>query len=140
MAGMKIIFLQDVAGTGRKGDVKNVSDGYFSNFLLPRKLASLATPAAIKKFELEREKINTERKIQDDLLDKSLADLNGKTFTVKAKAGETGHLFAGIHVEEVAKLVQLPASIIELPHPIKEIGSHRIKAGKAEFEIIVEAE
>ncbi|MEK7130946.1 MAG: bL9 family ribosomal protein, partial [Patescibacteria group bacterium] len=44
---MKVILLRDVAGIGRKGEVKNVSDGYAGNFLLPKKLAQVATPNAI---------------------------------------------------------------------------------------------
>ena len=142
---MKVILTKDVAGIGRRGEVKDVSDGHALNYLFPRKLALLATPVALKNLESEKIKSDTENKIQNELLEKNLKQLNGKKVFIKAKASETGALFAGIHKEELSKHIKselyldIPAEIIELEHPIKQIGTHKIKVGKTEFELVVES-
>lgn len=131
---MQVILLKDVAGTGVKGALKNVSDGYAINFLFPRKLAVLATPQNVEKIKLE--KINTEKEtqIQNDLLEKNFRDLDGKAITIKVKAGETGHLFAGIHKNKIVELVKselgidIPEEFITLDQPIKSVGVHPINA------------
>ena len=137
---MKIILIQDVSGIGRKYEVKNVADGYAINFLFPRKLAVLATDKELKKIEIEKIRNEAEKGIQNELLEKNLKDLDGKIITIQGKASKTGHLFAGIHKEEIAKLANIPANLINLEHSIKEIGTHKIKAGKVEFEIVVKKE
>jgi large subunit ribosomal protein L9 len=143
---MKAILIKDVPGMGRRGEVKNVADGYATNFLFPNKLAVPATADAVKRMEMDRMANETEKRIQQDLLDKNLAELKGKTLTIKAKAGEAGHLFAGIHKEELIKRLKaefhldIPVDLLELEHPIKSVGSHTIKVGKAEFELLVETE
>lgn len=142
---MKVILLKDVVGTGVRGDVKNVTDGYAANFLFPHKLASMATHQVIAKINMERLKDEEKRKIQKDLLEKNIDSLNGKKIRMKSKAGETGHLFAGIHKEEIVEAlksdlqIDIPAEMIGMEHPIKETGVHIIKAGKIEFEVEVEA-
>ena len=130
---MKVIFKQDVPGTGRRYEVKNVADGYATNFLFPKGLAEIATANALKKIESEKTKIEAERKIQDALVEETLAGLDGKTFEMEVKANEEGHLFAGIHKKEIADLVKIPAEMIDLEHPVKTTGDHKIKAGKIEF-------
>ena len=76
---MKIILLQDIKGTGKKGEVKVVADGYALNSLIPNKKAIIATPSEIKKLEAEKiRKMETE-KVQEELLSKNLKDVDGKT-------------------------------------------------------------
>ncbi len=130
---MKVILLQDVPGTGRKYDVKEVRDGYGRNFLIARNLAKLATPQAIKKIEEEKKIQEEERKIQEDLLEKTLAGLENLKITIDAKENEKGHLFAGIHIKEIREALkkqhhlEIPEDMIELNKPIKETGEHKIK-------------
>ena len=145
---MKVIFLQDVPRVGRKYDIKEVNGGYAMNFLLPRKLAVLATPKATAEMEIRKKEIVIEREVQEDLLEKNLEEIKGKTITIKAKADEKGHLFSAIHekmiVEELEKKhrVQIDEKFIALEKPIKEIGEFEVpiavKDKKSFFKLIVE--
>lgn len=136
---MKIILLQDVAKVGRKYDIKNVSDGFFRNFLLPRKLAEIATPQTIKSTEIRKKQSIQEIQIQKDILEKNIASLEGVKISIKEKTNEKGHLFAGVHKEEISKILKeqknldIPSDLIELDHPIKEVGEYKIKVGNKEF-------
>lgn len=94
---MKIILLKDIAKLGRKYDVKNVSDGYALNLLIPKGAAVAATPDALKRLEAERSKIEGERKVQEELIAKNISGLQDVTLTIVGKANDKGHLFAGLH-------------------------------------------
>lgn len=137
---MKIILLKDVAKLGKKYDVKTVSDGHAINLLIPQKHAIAATRDALKRLEVDIAKAEGERKIQEDLLVKNIEGLKDITLNITGKANEKGHLFAGLHKEEIAKEIarqtrlQVDPSFIQLDHPIKEIGDHSIEvrgAGKS---------
>lgn len=136
---MKIILLQDVAKVGRKYDIKNVSDGFFRNFLLPRKLAEIATLQTIKSIEIRKKQSIQEIQIQKDIFEKNIASLEGVKISIKEKTNEKGHLFAGVHKEEISKILKeqknldIPSDLIELDHPIKEVGEYKIKVGNKEF-------
>jgi large subunit ribosomal protein L9 len=146
---MKVILLKDVQKIGRKYDIKDVSEGYALNMLIPRGLAQAATPQAVKKIEEMKSKDLTAKKIQDELLMKSLKEIDGLTINLKEKANEKGHLFAGITkerlLEEILKITRLhidPESI-KLHKPIKETGEHKVLVEvmdkKAEFVVSIEA-
>jgi len=145
---MKVILLKDVAGTGVKGEVKNVSDGYANNFLLPRKLATLATEKSVKNLESEKIKSEEENKIQRELLEKNIQDLATKKITIKAKANESGHLFAGLHKKDILKAIEsetkikIPEDVLKFEGLIKEIGEHKfglVFGNKdVELEVLVE--
>jgi large subunit ribosomal protein L9 len=136
---MKIILLQDVPNVGRKYDVKNVSDGYARNFLIPQKLAKLATPKAIKAIEVEKKRLEEEKKIQENILQKNLDGLKDLKIVFDAKNNEKGHLFASIHSQGISKILKeqhhldIPAEMIILDKPIKEIGQYKIKVKNKEF-------
>lgn len=130
---MKVVLLKDVAGVGRKNDVKNVSDGYAINFLIPRKFAEMGTNTAVARAERMKSEAAVSQKIQADLLLKSLQSFDGASFEITEKANEKGHLFSGIHKETIAaqlkkqKGVNLSPEFIVLAHPIKEVGEHKIE-------------
>lgn len=146
---MKVIFLKDVQNVGRKYDIKNVADGYALNMLLPKKLVEIATPQAIKRVEEMKNNDLTQKRIQEELLQKNLETINSITITIKGKANEKGHLFAGITKEVLVAEVQkksrlnIDPDLVQLPKPIKEVGSHKIvvQAGnkKAELTLVVES-
>ncbi len=136
---MKIILLKDVPKVGRKYDTKDVSEGYAANLLIPRGLAVVATPSTVKVINLEKAKIEGDRKMSEDLLAKTLSDLDGMTVTVTEKVNEKGHLFAGVYKPELLKVIkeqtrlELNSEHIVLEKPIKEAGEHTIElkgAGK----------
>ncbi|MEK7646536.1 MAG: 50S ribosomal protein L9 [Patescibacteria group bacterium] len=146
---MKVILLKDVPKLGRRFDIKEVSSGHALNFLIPRGLVAAGTPDALKKYEIEKHKMSAEKKIHEDLLLKNLKEIEQVTLRVSGKANDKGHLFAGLHREEIAaelasqSRVQVDPSFIMLDHPIKEVGEHKITVsggGKtAVFTLIVEA-
>lgn len=136
---MKIILSQDIIGVGRKGEVKNVSDGYARNFLLPNKLGQIATPAAIASAEKLRKQTEQDKEVQKDILEKNIKGLTGLKVQLKAKANEKGHLFSIIHPDEISKILKeehhldIPSKFIEIEKPIKELGEHTLKVKHQEF-------
>ena len=99
---MKVILLQDVKGHGKKGELCNVSDGYARNFLFPIKLALQADNAALNELK-NREQAAAHHKQEEINAAKETAEkLNGKTVTIKAKAGSNGKLFGSVTSKEIA--------------------------------------
>lgn len=136
---MKVILLQDTAGLGKKYDVKNVSDGYARNFLFPRKLAKLANSETINVVEAEKKRVEEEKKIQENILQKNIEGLKDLKVVWDRKNNEKGRLFAGIHNQDISKILKeefhldIPAELIQLEKPIKKIGEYKIKVGSQEF-------
>ncbi|HJZ11471.1 MAG TPA: 50S ribosomal protein L9 [Acidobacteriota bacterium] len=128
---MRIILLEDVERLGKRGAVVNVSDGYGRNFLLPRKLAVVATETNMKQIEQtgKRQKI-VEAKESKDAMDLK-ADLEKVTIAIAMKSGEGDMLFGsvtGAHVaEELEKLgYKIDKRRIEVDEPIKRLGEYEI--------------
>lgn len=124
---MKVIFLQDVKGQGKKGEVKNVSEGYAQNFLLPRGLVRPATDGNVKTLE-QQTAAEQKRKLQEKeeaaQLGKKLEEM---TVELKAKAGEGGRLFGAITSKQVAEAlakhgVKIDKRKIEMSDPIRTLG------------------
>ena len=146
---MKVILLKDISGVGRKFDVKEVKSGFALNSLIPQGSAIAATPAALKRVESEKSKIDAERKVREDLLIKNINDLDGVTLTISGRANDKGHLFAGLHRDAIAaelqkqSKLQIDPSFIALDHPVKEVGEHKISVnagGKsATFKLVIQA-
>ena len=103
---MKVLLLKDVYKLGRAGDIKKVADGYGRNFLLPQKLAVLATPGALKQVEKIRSQAEIRRTEQNSELKGLAEQINGITVVFAAKAGETGKLYGSITTQDVANAVQ----------------------------------
>lgn len=145
---MKVIFLQDVPRVGKKYDIKEVNDGYAVNFLFPKKWAMMATEKSVKEIERRKKEIIIEREVQEDLLDKNMEEIKGKSVTIKAKADEKGHLFSAIHEKMIAEAmdkechVQIDEKFIVLEKQIKKIGEFEIpvviKNKKSSFKLIVD--
>lgn len=134
---MKVILLKDVAKLGKRFDVKEVNSGHALNFLIPRGLAVTGTAEALKKVELDKAKEIGERKVNEDLLLKNLSKLEQTSLKVIGKANAKGHLFAGLHREDVASEISKQAHLnidpmsIMLDHPIKVVGEHEIEVAGA---------
>lgn len=124
---MKIILLKDVAKIGKRYETKEVSDGFAANSLIPQRLAIAATPDAVKRIGLELSREAGEKKVQEELIEKSLKTLNGTTVVYTGKTNDKGHLFAGLHPKEIADLVGVKSEHIILEKPLKEVGDHNIK-------------
>ncbi len=129
---MKVIFLKDVKGKGKKGEVKNVSDGYAHNFLLKQELAVEATPANMKKLEAQKNKMN-QLAAEELQQAKELKDTIEKiTVEIEAKAGEGGRLFGSITTKQIAEALQKSNGIkidkrkMELPEGIRALGYTKV--------------
>ncbi|WP_078414500.1 50S ribosomal protein L9 [Priestia abyssalis] len=125
---MKVIFLQDVKGRGKKGEVKNVADGYAQNFLIKQGLAIEATNGNMKALEGQK---NKEKKEAAEELAKSkeLKEVLEKlTVELKAKSGEGGRLFGSITSKQIAEALQKAHNIkvdkrkIEMDDAIRALG------------------
>ncbi|HZG74368.1 MAG TPA: 50S ribosomal protein L9 [Paenibacillus sp.] len=124
---MKVIFLQDVKAQGKKGQIKEVSEGYALNFLIPRGLAKPASEGNVKTLENQKQ-AELRRKEQEKLDAQELAkQLEGITVVLTSKAGEGGRLFGSITnkqvAEELEKLkIKLDKRKIVMDEPIRTLG------------------
>ena len=129
---MKVVLLEDLPGRGKAGEIKEVSKGYARNFLLPRGLALLATPAVIKQVEsrLEQEKI--EESIDRDKLVELAQQIEGKEIRFQARMGAGERLFGSITAADVAeKLSQAIGSVIDkkkidIEKSLRKTGIHQV--------------
>lgn len=127
---MKVLFLKDVKGQGRKGELKEVSEGYALNFLVKNGLAAAAT-----------EKIQTKEKQKADAKTAELEKIKAKhralkeeiekrRFTVLAKAGDGGKLFGAVREKDVAEVLTqklgktIDKSLVRIDTPIRTVGEH----------------
>ena len=138
---MKVILQQDVKGQGKKGQLVDVSDGYARNFLLPKKLAVIATAEnlnTMKQQEKARKAQQAAEKAEAEALSKKLESL---TVKVAAKAGEGGRLFGAVTAKEVSEALSeqhglnIAKTKLVLDEPIKACGGYKIKA-KLGYEIV----
>jgi large subunit ribosomal protein L9 len=128
---MKVLLLKDVYKLGRAGDVKKVADGYGRNFLLPQKLAMLATPGAVKQAEKIRQAALTERTRLNQEMGSVAEKLQALTLTFNARAGETGRLYGSITSGDIAAAIERETGIhIDRRHiahqPLRELGAFKV--------------
>jgi large subunit ribosomal protein L9 len=129
---VKVVFLKDVEGSGRVGEIKNVADGYARNFLLPRGLAAPATADAIKKGEARAAAEARRQALLDEGAQALAEKLAGAAIALTVKAGRRGRLFGSVTqadiAEEVTKLLgqELDRHQVLLAEPIKQVGSYEI--------------
>ena len=131
---MKVIFNVDVKGQGKKGEMKEVSDGYARNFLLPRKLAVEATADALNS-KKNADEAAAFHAAEDKKAALALKEkLAGLTVKIAAKAGSAGRLFGSVTTKEVSEAlkaqynIDLPKTRLELSEPIKSFGTYQVKA------------
>ncbi len=146
---MKVILKQDVRGVGRKGDIKDVNEGYANNFLLPKKLAEFASKENVAKFEKEKKHKQEEEEKQKKEISEKFKILESQTVFLKKKSNEKGHLFEKIKPEEVTAFINknfgisINPEFLKMENPIKEIGESEISLEmmevKGKIKIRVEA-
>ncbi len=126
---MEIVLLERIDNLGAMGDVVNVKPGFARNFLLPQQKALRATKANLARFEAEREYLearnaeNRERAADDG------GALDGQTFVIIRKAGDTGQLYGSVSSRDVTEIVGEPVkrNMVVLEQPIKALGLHEVK-------------
>lgn len=127
---MKVIFIQDVKGSGKKGEIKNVADGYARNSLIPKGLAVEATPKNLS--DLEGRQASAQHKIDVEKAEaNAIAEvINSKKVVIKAKAGSSGKLFGAVTSSQIADEIaaqygqKVDKKKISLKSEIKNFGEY----------------
>jgi len=130
---MKIIFIKELTGTGKKGEIKEVSDGYAKNFLIAKGFAQAATADIQSRIAKEQKEAEAKHQKEVAKLQSLKTDLEKRTFSVKVKVGDKGQIFSGVHEKDVAKAVgdalkfPIEKNQVEIAGIIKELGQHQAK-------------
>ena len=131
---MKVIFNVDVRGQGKKGELKEVSDGYARTYLLPRGLAAEATADNINTLKLKEKAKAAQIAKEKALAEENAKKLSGVQVIIRAKAGSNGKLFGAVTSQEIADAMKAQFDIdieknkIVQADPIKTFGSYTVKA------------
>jgi large subunit ribosomal protein L9 len=129
---MKVVLLCEVKALGRKGDVKDVADGYARNYLVPKGLAIIATGANLNVLAQQKQAIITRERHEEEEARQVAARIDGIHVVIKAKTGESGRLFGSITAKDIADAVQKTSHIeldkkkIDLPDSLKQLGHYEI--------------
>lgn len=100
---MKVILKQDVKGLGKKGELVQASDGYVRNFLFPRGLAMEANAQAMNELKNREDSARYHQEMSRKAAEETANALEGKTLSLKARAGQSGKLFGSVTTKEVAE-------------------------------------
>lgn len=129
---MKVIFLKDVRGQGKKGDIKEVKDGYAQNFLIAKGFAEKLTEQSLGKYKREKKQeadLDQEMRQQAEAIKNNLKDVK---ISFKVKTGAGDKVFGSISQKQIKdELDKLGYKVdkkqIELDHPISALGFHDVK-------------
>jgi large subunit ribosomal protein L9 len=128
---MKVILLDDVAKLGRRGEVRDVSDGYARNFLIPKKLALSATSGNLNNLEhIKKQQDAKAGRIKSDA-DALRARIEALTYEERRQASEEGKLFGSVTSQDIADFlgkhgVKIERRRVHLDEPIKTLGETRV--------------
>jgi len=147
---MKVIFLKSVP-KGKRGEIKEVADGYARNFLLPKGMALPATPSAIKAAKAMSDEKTESQARQQEELSRMARELEGKELHFKAKAGAKGRLHGAITTANIAKELshlsgfEIDKKKVELEEPLHHPGSYEVAinlgaGSQAKIKVIIEEE
>lgn len=129
---MEVLLLKDVEQLGEAGEIKRVANGYARNFLIPRGLAVIATPGAVKQVEMQLE---SEARREAKELDEAQAlaqALEGLSVTFQARAGESDRLYGSITNANIADALseqveqEVDRRKLVMEEPLKELGTHTV--------------
>src|SRR3972149_5663144 len=148
---MKVVLLEDVPGKGKAGEIKEVSKGYAKNFLLPRRLALVATSAVIKQVESRLEKEKLEESIDRDKLAELAQQIEGKAIRFSARMGAGERLFGSITAADIAEeLSRVIGSVIDkkkidIEESLRKTGSYEVAVNlasdiKPKITVVIEEE
>ena len=129
---MKVIFIKDLEGTGKKGEIKEVKPGYARNYLIPKGIAIEATPENIRQLERQEQLFTTKKKKELSRAKEIKNILENASITIATKAGQDEKLFGAITPEDIAEAVLQQKNIeidkhqILLEQPIKKLGVYKV--------------
>lgn len=130
---MKVIYLKDVTGQGKRGEIKDVSSGFAQNFLIPKGFVRVATADIQNKIAKESKEAEAKHQRELNRLQFLKAEMEKRTFTVKVKVGDKGQIFGSVHEKDIAEAIAgklshpLEKNQIEIDSAIKELGAHQVK-------------
>jgi large subunit ribosomal protein L9 len=129
---MRVILMQDVLHTGKRGEVIDVKPGHARNYLIPQGLALLATPGNLKYFEQQRSKIDARHAKEREAAGEIAAQIAGTRLTVAKRVGESETLYGSVTATEVAELLEregisIDRRRIDLEGGIKTLGDHEVR-------------
>ena len=129
---MQVILTQDVEKIGQRGDIVDVSRGYVRNFLVPRGLAEVATPAKLEEASRQMEEAEERNRRLAEKSTEIAETLNKSVITIEARTGEDERLFGSITAANVAAAIEQARGIhldrrrIRLEEPIRALGTHQV--------------
>jgi large subunit ribosomal protein L9 len=129
---VKVVFLEDVPGTAKIGDIKEVKPGFARNYLLPRRLAAPASPAIVKSAEQRAVREARLQEARDNEARAVAERLDGTQFEIRARAGASGKLFGSVGTADIAARVAEAISAeferqnVQLADPIKDLGDYPV--------------
>ena len=129
---MKVIFIKDLKKQAKKGDIKEVKDGYGNNFLIKNGYAVLANSGNMTKLKNEEARRGIEETLKVHDMEDIKKELEKKTFEFKAKTGKEGKMFGQISVKQLKEALgkegyQIDKKQIHLDHPIQSLGIHFVE-------------
>ena len=130
---MKIIFLQDVPGSGKAGEIKEVKDGFARNMLFPKGLAIEATKNNLNLLQQKKASVQHKKDLEREAAEKIAADINDKTFKITVRAGEGGKLFGSVTAKDIAASLKKEGFDIDkrkltVKDDIKTFGTYEVEA------------
>ncbi|MFO7881779.1 MAG: 50S ribosomal protein L9 [Kosmotogaceae bacterium] len=130
---MKIILKKDVPKLGNEGEIKEVSDGYARNYLIPKGLAVEATKSEMSKLNAKKEHREMKEERIREKSEELLKKVSSRHFTIKVKAGSSGKLFGSVTSADIADKIEkdtgtkIDKKYINLPENIRETGDHEVE-------------
>ena len=130
---MKVIFVKDLSGQGKRGEIKDVSEGYANNFLIPQGFAQVATADIQAKMAKEAREADAKHQKNLAHLQALKSEIEKRIFVVKVKVGDKGQIFGGVHEKDIASALgsklnhPLEKNHISIENPIKQTGEHQVK-------------
>ncbi len=127
------ILLEDVEQLGQRGEPVDVSPGYLRNYLIPRKLATPATPGALEEAQKRHAAAEKAEKARTEREEQAASLLSKTVLTIYQRAGEDGKLFGSVGAKEIADAIQDARDLridrrkVRLEQPIREIGTHMVE-------------
>lgn len=129
---MQVVLTQDYPQLGQRGSVVNVKPGYFRNFLFPQGLCRIAAEEDVTAYKKMMEEQEAKRQEMMAQAASVVLDLDGQTVVIKAKAAESGSLYANVHESDIAHTINtrfethITAKDVKLTEQIKKVGPHQV--------------
>ncbi len=128
---MKVLLIKDVKSLGKKGEIKEVKDGYGQNFLIAKGMAKLATPDVVASWKAEQERMEKELKETLERLEKEKREIEAKKIVITKKLAPAG-IQGSVGKDDIAKAIseqlniKIDKKIVELKKALKTVGEHKV--------------